>query len=92
MRTFSHSLSVLMYTARMNKYLRFLIAFMIVVVMFSLTRRNDSPSASGLLVGDSVSGFSPVTPVPVVVAPENTQDAAAPSMRNLVLVEFFAGF
>jgi hypothetical protein len=73
----------------MNKYVRFLIVFIIVVAMFVLTWRKDSV---GALVGDSFSTFGSVTPTPaaVVEAPDKVEKKA--SMHNLVLVEFFAGY
>ena len=76
----------------MNKPVRFLIVFIIVVVMFTLTWKIDSQDSRGALVGDSFSTFGSIVVTPSAVA-ENTEDVEnTGSLHNLVLVEFFAGY
>ena len=70
----------------MNKALRFLIVFMIVLAMFALTWRKDS---QGMPAGDSFSSLGPVTPTPSPAAETTVKTAP---LRNMVLVEFFAGY
>ncbi|MBC7876860.1 MAG: hypothetical protein H7Y59_06780 [Anaerolineales bacterium] len=76
----------------MNKYVRFLIVFIIVVVMFALTWKKDSRGVLGAYASDSVSVFANVTPTPTVVLESTDVVENTTSMRNLVLVEFFAGY
>lgn len=75
----------------MNKYVRFLIVFIIVLMMFALTWKKDPKGVFGAYVSDSVSVFANVTPTSTV-AESTTVVENTVSMRNLVLVEFFAGY
>ena len=82
----------------MNKSVRFLIVFIIVVAMFALTRTKDSYACpggqcqEGVLVGDSFSTFGSATSTPSAVVEATDKVKKKASMHNLVLVEFFAGY
>jgi hypothetical protein len=72
----------------MNKYVRILVVFIIVAVLVLLTWKSEA-SQQGMLVTGS---FPTLEPVPIIVVTPTAAVENTVSMRNLVLVEFFAGY